>query len=188
MSFGSKVATKAGWAKWEAFLNLDRVVHSLMSLMIIEGGWSTWTRLGARLGTVDHGDASDGVFHLLYLQVLPLRWAILLPRSPFSLSLYLVDGLSVWMALSIANGGPSRDLGLKILRVIGKGGRTDAGTGPGPPDPARSPLRSRGSSCDYALCPLHLHYFDNVILASKMEVLFAWRPIFYASILGDVPS
>jgi hypothetical protein len=61
-------------------------------------------------------------------------------------------------------------------------------TGPGPPDPARSPLRSRGSSCDYALCPLHLHYFDNVILASKMEVLFAWRPIFYASILGDVPS
>jgi hypothetical protein len=39
--------------------------------------------------------------------------------------------------------------------------------------PARSPLRSRGSSCIYALCPLHLHYFDDVILASKMEVLLA---------------
>jgi hypothetical protein len=37
----------------------------------------------------------------------------------------------------------------------------------------QSPLRSRGSSCIYALCPLHLHYFDDVILASKMEVLFA---------------
>jgi hypothetical protein len=41
------------------------------------------------------------------------------------------------------------------------------------PGPVRSPLRSRGSSCDYALCPLHLHHFDDVILASKMEVLRA---------------
>jgi hypothetical protein len=41
------------------------------------------------------------------------------------------------------------------------------------PDPVPSPLRSRGSSCIYALCPLHLHYFDDVILASKMEVLLA---------------
>jgi hypothetical protein len=48
--------------------------------------------------------------------------------------------------------------------------------------PVRSPLRSRGSSCIYTLCPLHLHYFDNVILASKIEVLFAWSPVFYASI------
>jgi hypothetical protein len=47
MFFGSKVATKAEWAKWEAFLDLDRVVSSLMSLMILEGGWLTWTRLGA---------------------------------------------------------------------------------------------------------------------------------------------
>jgi hypothetical protein len=37
----------------------------------------------------------------------------------------------------------------------------------------RSPLRSRGSLGDYALCPFHLHDFDNVILASKMEVLHA---------------
>jgi hypothetical protein len=39
--------------------------------------------------------------------------------------------------------------------------------------PIRLPLRSRGSSHDYALCPLHLHDFDDVILASKMQVLFA---------------
>jgi hypothetical protein len=39
--------------------------------------------------------------------------------------------------------------------------------------PVRSPLRSRGYSGDYALCPLHLHDFDDVILASKMEVLRA---------------
>jgi hypothetical protein len=32
------------------------------------------------------------------------------------------------MALSLANGGASRVLGLKILRVQGKGGRTDAGS------------------------------------------------------------
>jgi hypothetical protein len=39
--------------------------------------------------------------------------------------------------------------------------------------PVRSPLRSRGSSGDYALFPLHLHEFNDVILASKMEVLRA---------------
>jgi hypothetical protein len=39
--------------------------------------------------------------------------------------------------------------------------------------PVRSPLRSCGSSGDYALCPLHLYDFDDVILASKMEVLRA---------------
>jgi hypothetical protein len=32
------------------------------------------------------------------------------------------------MALSLLNGGASRVLGLKIFRVQGKGGRTDAGT------------------------------------------------------------
>jgi hypothetical protein len=37
------------------------------------------------------------------------------------------------MALSFANGGASRDLGLKILRMQGKGGLTDLGTGPGRP-------------------------------------------------------
>jgi hypothetical protein len=69
-------------------------------------------------------------------------------------------------------------LGLKILRVQGNGGRTDPRSGLGRPtqahlSPVRSPLWSRGSSGDYALCPLHLHDFDDVILASKMEVLLA---------------
>jgi hypothetical protein len=40
-------------------------------------------------------------------------------------------------------------------------------------DPVRSPLRSRESSCIYELCPFHLHDLDDVILASKMEVLLA---------------
>jgi hypothetical protein len=85
---------------------------------------------GARHSTVDHGDASDGVFLLLLLWVLPSRWAILLRRSP-SLS-------SLWMAswcewLSSTNGSASRTLGLKILRVQGKGGRTDPRSGPGRP-------------------------------------------------------
>jgi hypothetical protein len=35
------------------------------------------------------------------------------------------------MALSFTNGGTSRDLGLKILRVQGKGGWTDPRSGPG---------------------------------------------------------
>jgi hypothetical protein len=52
------------------------------------------------------------------------------------------------------------------------------------PGPARSPLRSRGSSCICAPCPHHLQYYDDVILASKI----AWSPVFYASILGDDPS
>jgi hypothetical protein len=49
------------------------------------------------------------------------------------LSLQLVDGLLVRMALSSANGGASRTLGLKILRVQGKRGRIDVGSGPGRP-------------------------------------------------------
>jgi hypothetical protein len=53
--------------------------------------------------------------------------------------------------------------------------------------PVRSPLRSHGSSGEYELCPLHLHDFNDVILASKMEVLPAWSSVFYASIPGGVP-
>jgi hypothetical protein len=48
-----------------------------------------------------------------------------LPPEISLLSLYLVDGLLVQMALSSANGSASRALGLKILRVQGKGGRTN---------------------------------------------------------------
>jgi hypothetical protein len=55
---------------------------------------------GARHGTVDHGDAYDGVFLLLHLWVLPSSWAILLPNDlPPLLS-------SLWMA-SRVNGSLS---------------------------------------------------------------------------------
>jgi hypothetical protein len=104
-----------------------------------------------------------------------------LPPEISLLSLYLVDVLLVRMALPLSNGGASRVLGLKILWVQGKGGpnRPPEWAGPaglGRPtqahlSPVQSPLRSRGSLGDYALCPLHLHDFDDVILASKMEVL-----------------
>jgi hypothetical protein len=53
--------------------------------------------------------------------------------------------------------------------------------------PVRSALLLRGSLCTYVLCPLHLHDFDDVISAFKMEVLFAWSSIFYASIPRGVP-
>jgi hypothetical protein len=44
--------------------------------------------------------------------------------------------------------------------------------------PVLSPLRSRWSSGDYALCPFHLHDFDDVILVSKMEVIRAFSSVF----------
>jgi hypothetical protein len=56
------------------------------------------------------------------------------------------------------------------------------------PSPVWSPLRSRGSSGDDAPCPFHLHDFDDVILASKMEVLRVWSLVFYVSIPGGIPS
>jgi hypothetical protein len=144
---------------------------------------------GARHSTVDHGDASDGVFLLLHLWVLPSRWSILLRRSP-SLS------LSLFLSLSVACGWPPGANGsllcewwrLQDFRVQDPSGARKGGPNRPPewarptglglpaqahPGPVRSPLCSRGSSGDYALCPFHLHDFDNVILASKMEVLRA---------------
>jgi hypothetical protein len=134
---------------------------------------------GARHSTVDHGDASDGVFLLLHLWVLPSRWSILLRRSPSSLSLACgwplgANGspLCEWQRLQdfrvevpsgARKGGPNRPR--DWARAAGLGRPAQA-----PPGPVRSPLRSRGSSGDYALCPVHLHDFDDVILASKMEV------------------
>jgi hypothetical protein len=63
-------------------------------------------------------------------------------------------------------GGPNRPPEWARLASLGRPAQAH-------PGPVRSPLRSRGSLCIYALCPLHLHYFDDVILASKMEVLLA---------------
>jgi hypothetical protein len=63
-------------------------------------------------------------------------------------------------------GGPNRPSGWAGPAGLGRPAQAHLG-------PVRSPLHSRGSSGDYALCPLHLHDFDDVILASKMEVLHA---------------
>jgi hypothetical protein len=63
-------------------------------------------------------------------------------------------------------GGPNRCW--KWVRLAGLGRPAQAH-----PGPARSPLCARWSSGDYALCPIHFHDFDDVILTSKMEVLRA---------------
>jgi hypothetical protein len=91
-----------------------------------------------------------------------------------------LQGLRVEDPSGARKGGPNRHSAW--ARPAGLGWPTHAH-----PGPARSPLRFRGSSCDYALCPLHPHHFDDVILASKMEVLRAWSSVFYTSILGDLP-
>jgi hypothetical protein len=102
------------------------------------------------------------------------------------------DSLSLsveWRRLQgfrVENPSGARKGGAEPATEVGWAGRPGL-TGLGPPRPVRSPLRSRGSSCNYALCPLHLHDFDDVILASKMEVLHAWSSVFYASIPGGVP-
>jgi hypothetical protein len=63
--------------------------------------------------------------------VLPSRWSIPVRRCPSSLSL-----ACRWPPIAngslLPNGGASRALGLKILRVQG-GGRTDVGSGPSRP-------------------------------------------------------
>jgi hypothetical protein len=83
----------------------------------------------------------------------------------------------------LANGGASKYLGLKGLQAQEKRGKPTlrwarpavlGRSTQAHPGPVRSHLRSHGSSCIYALCPLHLQHFDDVILASKMEVLLAW--------------
>jgi hypothetical protein len=66
--------------------------------------------------------------------------------------------------LSARKGGPNRPS--EWARPAGLGRPAQAHPGPVP-----SPLHSCGSSCIYALSSLHLHHFDDVILASKMEVL-----------------
>jgi hypothetical protein len=135
---------------------------------------------GARHDTVDHGDASDSVFPLLHLWVLPSSWAILLRRSPSSLacgwplgandSLFRewrrLQGLRVEDPSGARKGGPNRPS--EWTRPAGLGRSAQAH-----PSTVQSPLHSRGSSCIYALFPLHLHHFDDVILASKTEVLRA---------------
>jgi hypothetical protein len=93
---------------------------------------------------------------------------------------WCLQGFRVENLSGARKGGPNRPPKWAGLAGLGRPDWAHLG-------PVQSPLRSSGSSCNYALCPLHLHDFDNVILASKMEVLFAWSSVFYASIPGGVP-
>jgi hypothetical protein len=77
-----------------------------------------------------------------------------------------LQGLRVEDPSSARKGGPNRSWNWARPTRFGRPAQAH-------PGPVRSPLRSSGSSCIYALCPLHLHHFDDVILASKMEVLRA---------------
>jgi hypothetical protein len=144
---------------------------------------------GAEHGTLDHGFPSDGVFFSTRGFFLRGGWSPSGDPPPLSLACGWPPGANgspfCWMAVP-------RLLGFKILRVQGKRDRTGHRSGLGRPawvhlGPVRSPLSLHGSLCIYVLCPLHLHDFDDVILASKMEVLFAWSSVFYASISGGVP-
>jgi hypothetical protein len=91
-----------------------------------------------------------------------------------------LHGFRVEDPSGVRKGGPNRRR--EWARPTGLGRPAQAH-----PGPARSPLHARGSSGDYALCPFHLHDFDDVILVSKMEVLRARSSVFYTSIPGGVP-
>jgi hypothetical protein len=154
----------------------------ISSSITTHGQMRTLPHQGDRHSTVDHGHTSDGVFLLLHLWVLPLSRVILLANDlPPLLSLACGRPLKR-MTLSSANGGASTYLGLKDLHVQKKGAEptpewarpTGLGqTAQAHPGPVRSPFCPRGSSCIYAPCSLHLHHFDDVILASKLKVLLA---------------
>jgi hypothetical protein len=116
---------------------------------------------GARYGTVDHGDASDGVFLLLHLWALPSSWAILLANDPLLFSLACGWPLGR-MALCLANGGTSSNLGLKDLRVQEKGGRTDPRSGPGRPAWANRP-RPIPARLDRPFAPMGPHVFMHFV-------------------------
>jgi hypothetical protein len=78
------------------------------------------------------------VFLLLHERVLPSRWTISLRRSPSSLYSLWMASWCEWLS-SLTNGGASGVLGLKILRVQGKGGRTGHQGGLGRPARADRP-------------------------------------------------
>jgi hypothetical protein len=81
---------------------------------------------------------------------------------------------------SARKGGPNRPW--KWARSAGLGQPAQA-------HPGRfgHPFAPVGPHVFMHFAPLHLHCFDDVILRSKMEVLLAWSPVFYASILRGVP-
>jgi hypothetical protein len=77
-----------------------------------------------------------------------------------------LQGFRVENPSCVRKGGPNRPPKWAGPTGLGRPAQSHLG-------PVWSPLRSYGSSGDYALCPFHLHDFDDVILAPKMEVLFA---------------
>jgi hypothetical protein len=91
-----------------------------------------------------------------------------------------LQGFRVENPSGARKGGPNRPPEWARTASLGRPAQAHLG-------PVRSPLRSCGSSGDYALCSLHLHDFDDVILAFKMEVLRAWSSVFYTSFPGGVP-
>jgi hypothetical protein len=102
-------------------------------------------------------DASDGVFHLLHLWVLPSS------RRSSSWTISLLFSLACgWplerMALCLANGGTSGNLGLKDLQVQEKEGRTDPWSGPGRPAWANRP-RPISARFGHPFAPVGPHVF-----------------------------
>jgi hypothetical protein len=98
---------------------------------------------GARHGTVDHGDAFDGVFLLLHLWVLPSSWVIVLRRSPFSPSSLWMASRCEWLSLSRMAAPPGtygwrsfgcKERGAEPTLEVGQAGRLGP-TGPGPSRP-----------------------------------------------------
>jgi hypothetical protein len=87
---------------------------------------------GARHGTVDHGDASDSVFLLLHLWVLPSSWAILLPNDlpPLSLACGWLLGANVSLSCEWRR---LHELRVEDPSVQEKEGRTDLRSGPSRP-------------------------------------------------------
>jgi hypothetical protein len=99
---------------------------------------------GARHSTIDHGDASDGVFPLLLFWVLPSRWTILLRRSSSSLSSLWMASWCEWLSLCewrrlqdfrVEDPSGARKGGAEPTPGVGQAGRLGP-TGPGPSRPA----------------------------------------------------
>jgi hypothetical protein len=158
--------------KWEDYpiKVLDMAPLNMVTLPTVSSSFSTW---GCFL-RVERSSFEDLPPHSL-----ACGWP-LGANGSLSCEWRRLHGLRVEDPSGATKGGPNRPW--KWTRPAGLSRPAQAH-----PGPTRSPLRSRGSSCVYALCPLHLH-FDDVILASKMEVLFAWSSVFYTSILRDIPS
>jgi hypothetical protein len=119
---------------------------------------------GARHSTVDHGGASNGAFlSSTYGCFLRVEWS-------FSRTIPLLFSLAcswpLWrMALCLANGGASSNLGLKDLLVQEKGGRTDPWSGP---DRSAWADRSSPISARFGLpfAPMGPHVFMHFALST----------------------